>query len=365
VTLSLPTPPDLLPATGDQRVQSLLARLAVALGPRTGHVVVTAATAQEACALMWRVETEIVAYRAFWVSGRTLDAAHILRVLATDEPMAESLLAAVRTLLVKARGVGRPVVIIVSDADAAAVHELEQLRFLAECTPEAPELLRLVLLGSPTLLETLRRPEARALATRISSLVAAPQETVSAPLPHTGHLMSESLALPAAGARRPRAWRIAASGLLGCAVAAALLPLFMPGDEPTPVSIAAEPATTPPATAAPPMVETPVESPAPPAAVVAPAPANPPPPRAIIHRPPGAAPRLRSLQVGAFRDLARATALRDQLARSFEWVMVTDVERDGVVLHRVRVEGLASQAAVDAALAELRRAGHRPILVRP
>jgi cell division protein FtsN len=45
--------------------------------------------------------------------------------------------------------------------------------------------------------------------------------------------------------------------------------------------------------------------------------------------------------------------------------MVTDVELAGTLWHRVRVEGLADRAAVEAALARLRRAGHQPILVRP
>ena len=365
--------PDPLPPEGERRAQSALARLATALGPRVGHVVVTAATAKDAEALLWRVETEMVAYRAFWVSGRTLDAAHLLRAFAADDPMAESLPAAVQTLLGKARSVGRPVVIVVTEADAAAAGELERLRLLVECTPDAPEVLRLVLLGGPALLEILRRPEVRALSTRITSVVATSDETVTTPLPLTAQMMTAPLDGPTRGGRP---WRIVGAGLLGSALAVSLIPLLMaaqgrsrpdgvpaptvaPAEAPGDVAERLEPPAPPPAAAVEP------EPAPPPAAPATAAPATLPPPRAIVHSPPAAAPRLRSVQVGAFRDLARATILRNELAETFEWVMVTDVERDGITLHRVRIEGLASQAAVDAALTKLRRAGHHPILVRP
>ena len=88
------------------------------------------------------------------------------------------------------------------------------------------------------------------------------------------------------------------------------------------------------------------------------------PPQAIVHEPASPKASGRSVQVGAFRDPVRAAALRDELAKRFEWVMVTQLERDGVVWHRVRVEGLDSAAAVRDAVASLRRAGHQPIVVR-
>jgi cell division septation protein DedD len=373
---SLPTLPDLLPPAGDERVQSALARLTLAFGPRGGHVVVTAPTARAAEALVWRVETSIVAYRTYWVSGRALDAVDLLRVFATDVPTAESLAATVHILLGRARSVGRPVVIVVSDADAAAVHQLDQLRLLADSTPEASDLLRLVLLGAPGLLEILRQPAARALASRVTNLIAAPaepatEEAVSTALPLTAHLMSEPRPRRA---RRPRPWRIAAAGVLGSALAAVVVPLLMPERAPSLPTTTAEPAVLADTEPPPPPLET--HQPAPPdavtpapvplpAATAEPVPTTMPPPRAIIHPPSPATPRLHSVQVGAFRELARATALRDELARSFEWVMVTDVELAGTLWHRVRVEGLADRAAVEAALARLRRAGHQPILVRP
>ena len=85
-------------------------------------------------------------------------------------------------------------------------------------------------------------------------------------------------------------------------------------------------------------------------------------PTAVVHPAPPSG--RRSIQVGAFRDPARAGALREELAKRFEWVLVTRIERDGVVWHRVRIEGLETPAAVNAAMTALRRVGHQPIAVR-
>jgi cell division protein FtsN len=194
--------------------------------------------------------------------------------------------------------------------------------------------------------------------------------------------MSEPPARPAVAPRRLRARRIAAAGALGLVLAAVVVPLLMPAPGPTLPTIAAERPALADTKPSPPAAET--HEPAPPAAVVTPATVPPPaateatvpfgvevvpttlpPPRAIIHPSSPATPRLRSVQVGAFRELDRANALRDELTRSFEWVMVTDVELRGAVWHRVRIEGLADRAAVEAALTKLRRAGHQPIAVRP
>ncbi|HWP65521.1 MAG TPA: SPOR domain-containing protein, partial [Candidatus Limnocylindria bacterium] len=177
----------------------------------------------------------------------------------------------------------------------------------------------------------------------------------------------------AAGRRRARPARLVAAGLLGCALAGAVTPLMVSNDAgsaapgKSPAAGAALPeapreaATLVPPAAAPrePTVaadDPAANAPAPPALAVTP-------PKATVH--PSAPPAVpRSIQVGAFRDPARAAALRDELARRFEWVMVTQVERDGVVWHRVRVEGLETPRAIADAMAELRRAGHRPIAVR-
>jgi cell division septation protein DedD len=81
-------------------------------------------------------------------------------------------------------------------------------------------------------------------------------------------------------------------------------------------------------------------------------------------RPPASA-RSLALQVGAFRDPANAAALRRELGRHFAVVTVTSVERDGQTLHRVRVEGLPTEGALQTALSSLRKAGHHPFPVTP
>lgn len=343
----------------ESHAERAIRRLAAALGPRAGHVVVTGPTAKDAAALLGRVEAGIVAYRCAWVDGRHLDAPHVLRAFGIDDPDVRAAPAAFRRLCADARGLGRPVVLVVTDACAAPPGTLEALRLMSEGGPDALESLRFVLAGGPALLAALRRPEARALATRVTTVVEAPGAAVTVTLPTTSGLTR------APARRRVRRWprprRILAAAILGSAFAAAVAPVVVPHHAPAPVSIAAEPPASEPAPAA--------VAPEPPATSSAPAePASPPtaapPPQAVVHDPPPASPKLESVQVAAFRNAAHATALRDDLAKRFEWVMVTEVERDGVIWHRVRVEGLPDRAAVNAALTALRRAGHQPIVVR-
>jgi|SRR5688572_1081713 len=91
---------------------------------------------------------------------------------------------------------------------------------------------------------------------------------------------------------------------------------------------------------------------------VAPARAIPSPRRAPRFARPVAA-----LQVGAFRRPENAAALLAELVRQFTDVSLSEVERDGVVLHRVRIAGLATATDADRAAARLERLGHRPIPV--
>jgi cell division protein FtsN len=361
----------------DAHAERATRRLAAALGPRAGHVVVTGPTAKDAEALLGRVESDIVAYRCAWVDGRRLDAPHVLRAFGLDDPDVRTAPAAFRRLCAEARGLGRPVVLVVTDACAAPPGTLEALRLMIEGGPDALESLRFVLAGGPALLAALRRPEARALATRVTTIVEAPDAPATVTLPVTTSLTNAPAR--SRGRRWPRPRRILAAATLGSAFAAAVAPVVVPQHAPAPVSIAAEPAASEPAAVAPeppapPLAEAlpPVEATpplaadaSPPAADATASPAaDPPPPQAVVHDPPPASPKLRSVQVAAFRDPAHATALRDELAERFEWVMVTEVERDGVVWHRVRVEGLPDRAAVNAALTTLRRSGHQPIVVR-
>jgi hypothetical protein len=230
-----------------------------------------------------------------------------------------------------------------------------------------------VLLGGPGLLETLRQPALRALASRVASVVAAPEDALPASLEVTSSVLSEPGRRVEARSRWPHPWRIAAAALLGSALAGAIVPLVVSTGAPPPPLIPAVPTVAPVAPSVPPAPVVAAAPPAPSESVsvtpetVTPSPPMPAPrpaPAAIVHPPIPPRLRGRSIQVAAFRDPARATALRDELAKRFDWVMVTRVERDGVVWNRVRIEGLESAAAVDAAVVALRRSGHQPILVR-
>jgi len=327
-------------------------------------VVVTAGSADAAEALVWRAEAAIVSYRCGWLNGNTLDAAHLLRALGVDDAEPRALPATMRALLADAGAIGRPLVVVVRGADTAAPAALEELRLMLEGAADALDTVRLVLLGGPALLETLRQPAVRALASRVTSVVSAPEDAASTPLDLTSGLMNEPQRRMAARSPWPRPWRIAAAGLLGCTLAGAVVPLVMPVGTALPPSIAPAPAAVVSPAPADPGPEAQALPPTPATAAPVPTPLPRPAPTAIVHPPAPSRLRGRSVQVGAFRDPARAAALREELAKRFEWVMVTRVEREGVVWHRVRVEGLETSAAVDTALAALRRLGHQPIVVR-
>jgi hypothetical protein len=372
----------------DERARSAIARLAAALGPRSGHVVVTASSSEAAEALVWRVEAAIVSYRCGWLDGAALDAAHLLRAVGAEDAEPRALPATMQALLADAGAIGRPLVVIVRAADTATPSSLEELRLMLEGGAPTLETVRLVLLGGPGLLETLRQPMLRALASRVTSVITAPEDPLSTSLEVTSSVLSERARRTEARSRWPHPWRIAGAGLLGALLAGAVFSLVLPTGAPPPPLIAAvptvapvapapplEPAPSPPSVPSPTPIVAPVSpDPAlhsqtrpaemPETVMPAPAPAPRPVPAAIVHPPAPSRVRGRSVQVAAFRDPARATALRDELAKHFDWVMVTRVERDGVVWNRVRIEGLESAAAVDAALAALRRSGHQPIVVR-
>jgi hypothetical protein len=294
-----------------------------------------------------RLEPEIVASRCVWLNGRELDATQLRQALAAKDAALGSLHAIVRTLLTQARQQGRPLVVIVREADAAQASQLEWLRLALECTPDALDLVRFVLLGTPTLLATLRRPEARALATRVTSRIASD---------------GESARVPMTPPRSPRARRVVAAGMLGAAVSIGVVALVSAPSWLLPPSPAEDSAPTMPSHVATQSAE--VTAPPPVEAL--------PPPPAIVHPPtlqPRSTPRHgtgheQRLQVGAFRNLPNATALRDELGKRFALVTVTETTPGGVTFYRVRIEGLVGDAAVHAALETLRGAGHQAIRVR-
>ena len=63
---------------------------------------------------------------------------------------------------------GRRMVLIVDEAQNIGINLLEELRMLSNINSEKDQLLQLVLVGQPELLETLKRPELRQFAQRIS-----------------------------------------------------------------------------------------------------------------------------------------------------------------------------------------------------
>jgi hypothetical protein len=87
-------------------------------------------------------------------------------------------------LLARAQEARKSIFVVVDDADAATVEQLEKLRMTIEVAPDALERLRLVLVGSSTLPAKLDAAGARALSSRITSRirVGAPEEDpLSAP----------------------------------------------------------------------------------------------------------------------------------------------------------------------------------------
>jgi len=351
----------------DVGTDAAASKLVAALGRPGGHVVVTASRAGAAADLITRVDDDLVPYRRIRLDGQNLDGTELAQAFAAKDESSAALHAAVRARIAEARRDARPLLVIVRDADDTPVSALERLRLLLECTPDAPELVRLVLAGGPGLRKTLARTEARALASRVTTRVAI--SSSSPPAPH---------------GRPPRRFgRFAAAGLVGAAASAiVILTIAFPGPrrsgppprfsgprrmaDATPVrapAIVTTRAAPPPRPAPPPPRAETVPAPA---AVVVPVrmkvvpPADP--PRRTVSPPPERSHAV-ALQVGAFRDPANAAALRAALGRRFAHVTVTSVEHDGRTLHRVRVEGLTTNGDLQTAMASLRQAGHRPFRV--
>lgn len=78
---------------------------------------------------------------------------------------------ALLALLEQACAAGKPIVLVVDDADRTSMRRLERLRARLECVPEASAVVRIVLVGTPRLLSRLEKPSARNLAERVISHV--------------------------------------------------------------------------------------------------------------------------------------------------------------------------------------------------
>ncbi|MEF8793835.1 ExeA family protein [Thiohalorhabdus sp.] len=79
----------------------------------------------------------------------------------------QELLAAVRAFMLETWEKGRPVVLLVDEAQALPLETLEQLRLLSNLETEKAKLLRIVLVGQPELNVRLREPSIRQLRQRI------------------------------------------------------------------------------------------------------------------------------------------------------------------------------------------------------
>ena len=79
----------------------------------------------------------------------------------------QELLSAVRSFMLETWEKGRPVVLLVDEAQALPLNTLEQLRLLSNLETEKAKLLRIVLVGQPELDVRLREPSIRQLHQRI------------------------------------------------------------------------------------------------------------------------------------------------------------------------------------------------------
>jgi cell division protein FtsN len=154
-----------------------IAKLAGTISGRPGHVVVTGPDAVTETILSDALAATAV-HRSIRVQGRSLDPDAVATSLCADklgsgQPWVRQR-EAMRTLVEEARAAGLPIVVAVAGADWADAPQLERLRQMTECVPDATDVVRIVLLGGSRLVTMLRRSETRELATRVVAVVQAP-----------------------------------------------------------------------------------------------------------------------------------------------------------------------------------------------
>jgi cell division septation protein DedD len=332
-----------------------VAKVVAAVQTHPGHVVVIGKNAEVAAGLFDEAEAHLATYRGIRVRGPALDGNAAVAALCADKEHNGSPGAwqrsAMQALIDEARAAALPVVVVVAEADAAGARQLERFREVVECVSDASDVVRMVLLGGPRLMATVRRSEARSPATRAAAVVHVPDAT-------------------GAPARRGLAGRYARAAALGGVVMLAALTLgpklFPPRDHATgppvtpPVAEPEAPLELAPLQAPPEAHEAaPATAPSTPSLPVPERAASPPPTRAAsVSRPPARGP---ALQVGAFLSAASAEALRQRLGGQFGDAYVSTFERSGSTYHRVRLGGFASEADLRVAETALRKAGYAPI----
>ncbi len=364
------------------------AKLRTALQERSGYVVVTADSAADAEALFTSVEPKLMTFRCVHASGRALDPEAIVRSLWSDGEAPFPARLAMRTLIDDARAARQPIVVAITEADTADPAGLERVRLTLEGSPDAGEIVRIVLLGGQGLIDLIRRPEMRAVAMRIGASVSVPSATtdvttVMVPPKEGGRYVGPVLTGLVAVAAAFLAWTSwpvretpepAAIANAKVAPVEAAPPARPPAAPPTltPTQDAAPVAVEPPvaAQAEEPAVAAAMKEPEPPAPEPArpstsPEPA-PPAPEATTPpvETPTALPRGVAIQIGAFVREESAEVLRRKLASQFPTVYISPMKRDGATLHRVRVGGFRTEHDLGLAAAVLRTAGYPTIRVR-
>jgi hypothetical protein len=151
------------------------ARVSRALRLGSGHVVVTASDVERAESLVEAAIAAVDPYRVLWVSATTDGivalAGDVLAFVAESGPTLprteDNPLSPIGGLIAEARRAGKPVVVVVADADLASIKRLESLRIQFDATPGAIDVVRLVLIGCPVLFRILELPAARGLTSRV------------------------------------------------------------------------------------------------------------------------------------------------------------------------------------------------------
>jgi hypothetical protein len=178
---STPSPRPLLidrAAPISRDAQRDVARITRGLRVGAGHVVVTAVDVDRAEDLVEAAIASANPFRVLRISTTTDGFALAGDVLAFAAGGAPSVRRArdkvsspIAGLIEEARGAGRPIVVVVADADLASVKRLEALRIQLDCAPGAIEVVRMVLVGCPVLLRILELPSARGLSSRVGMQV--------------------------------------------------------------------------------------------------------------------------------------------------------------------------------------------------
>jgi cell division septation protein DedD len=356
------------------------AKLGLALTRRPGHVIVTGPDGQVTEALVRAAESQVGALR-------------IVRGTA-DEGRVDDLLRSLRDA-----GRGERVAGVVGDADRLSAASLARLHAGLDAGALERGDVRLVLVGSPALLQTLRDERLGPLMAHVCLQLDVPaaDESAAAPAPERRAPVAGRRGQGVFGIGRLEIAGITAVIVVGSALWAALrfgpppsvpepsatripqaeatvptvappaeVPAVTPVDRPAP-HVAPEPPATEPAPprvvvpaatepAAPPATEPAAPQAAAPQVVATPA------PHAVAPRAPRASTGF-ALQVGAFSRAENATRLAARLGRRFGRVEVTKTVRGATTLHRVRIVGFASDAARRVAARRLAAEGLEPILV--